>query len=91
MYTLIGIKNYIHNDTPDGFDIREERHRLAHFTTKEKAEAYIEASKLKSYNPSYCSSWRNPNKRFRKGSLLRGCDEAVIEEEVELPINPEVK
>jgi len=88
MIVLIGISEEITDSTPDGFEFKEIRTRLASFDTKELAEDYIEKSKSKDYN-EHCT-WRSSERQFKVGSLLNGQQYAEIESQDELPNNPEI-
>jgi len=78
MYNLIGIKEEITYKTNDSFEFINVSNVVATFDTKEAAEIYAEKSKLSTYS-NWCS-WRDLNKQFRKGSLLRGYAKFEIEE-----------
>ena len=68
----------------------EDEETVAVFTSEKKAKAYLEASKLKSYDVSYI---RDPNKQFRAKSLLRGYVSAYVQRYYppdELPVDPEL-
>jgi len=83
MFVLVGVTEAHY---PEEID---EEEKLALFTTKEKAYAYEKASRLKSYQ----SCGRGQHfKQYRKGSLLRGCCRAYIEdyEPEDLIVDPEL-
>lgn len=65
---------------------------VARFTTEKKAEQYLRASKLGSYEKECCNCGARGRKPgFRKGSLLRGyCNAWVEREELpdEYPVDP---
>lgn len=75
----------------EGYDDVEVREPVATFDSREQAEDYIRASKKRSYQ-DYMSSWRYDNikKQFKAKSLLYYFAHAEVEEETELPHNPEL-
>lgn len=67
------------------FGIEPSKVVVARFTTREAAEEYMKAARLKNGAPRFGDS------PYRAASLLNGADDAWIEEEedVEVPVDPE--
>jgi hypothetical protein len=91
MFKLIGVTETITQVLPAGhFESNLEEEEVAVFTTKEKAETYIENSRLKkpSFNPYTGDVY------FKNYTLLEGCCTAYIKKEFPvkiLDINPTIK
>ena len=77
MYVLIGIDEYIQNETHEGLVFGYNREPLATFDSNEEAEKYIEDSKTEDYT-KYHLSWRNKYRIYKKKSLLYGYSDAEI-------------
>lgn len=79
-WILYGTELYVNEDDweAEELDVRTEEKFLAAFTSKEKAEAYAEASKAPTYKEDVY--WHNQNKgaQFVSHSLLAGSTGYVV-------------
>lgn len=88
-WALFGIRiEHSQREIGSNFEEYDVKDLVAFFTTLEKAEQYVENSKLK--NPKKPWIWQQP-KVFKKSSLLGCYHYAEIEEyfEPSVPVDPE--
>lgn len=83
-HALIGITEEIANEPYDGpLELEEIRMVVALFTSQQKAEEYVEKSKLSTFQE--LSTWRDSGRQFRASSLLVNCSDYRIESWEGLP------
>lgn len=91
-YVLYGIRPELESlGIGEGYREVDTKEAVATFDSQELAEAYVEASKKRSWK-AYVSSYRYEeiNKQFKKSSLLSYYAYTEIELEEELPHNPSI-
>lgn len=78
-YVIVGIKEYIYNETDDGLGIRESREFLCFVDSVKEGKDFIKQQVSLKLGKDYYPSWRNRGP-YKSKSILFGYHRAEVEE-----------